>query len=103
MVLTHPITKFLLSVLILKVRRASRPFQPSFFALEDAGGSRLGFGITIIFWILSMVFDSPMFQIFALCLDFESAKDITVLSVLTWGFRGCWRFLTGVGDVDHDS
>merc|ERR1711954_85239 len=37
-----------------------------------------------------------MVQILALYLDFEGAKNIHVLSVLIWGFGGCWRFLTGV-------
>ena len=36
-------------------------------------------------------------QNFALYLDFESAKIVHVLKVLSWGYEGCWRFLTGVG------
>ena len=32
----------------------------------------------------------------AFYLDFESVKDIHVLSVLIWDFRGCLRFLTWV-------
>ena len=74
-------------------------------------------------WIWSIVFDSPMIQIFALYLDldmvtgflythipnlalyldFEGAKNIHVLEVLCLGYGGCWRFLTGVYYLDHDS
>ena len=39
---------------------------------------------------------------FSFHLDFEGEKIINVLYVLTWGFGSCWRFLTGVGDVDHN-
>ena len=49
-----------------------------------------------------MVFDKPMFQILALYLDFEGAKNFHVLSVLIWGFGGGWRFLTGVWHLDLD-
>ena len=48
-------------------------------ALEDAGGSWLGFGILILIWIWSLVFDIPIIQILALYLDFEGAKNIHVL------------------------
>ena len=34
------------------------------------------------------VFDTPLFEILALYLDFESAKNIHVLEVLIWGFGG---------------
>ena len=54
-------------------------FESSFGALEDTGGSRLGFGILILIWIWSLVFDIPMIQILALYLDFEGAKNIHVL------------------------
>ena len=40
-----------------------------------------------------------MFQNFALYLDFEGAMNIHVLYVLIGGFRGCWRFLTGVWNL----
>ena len=43
-----------------------------------------------------------MIQILALYLDFEGAKNIHVLSVIIWGFGGCWRFLTGVWHLDLD-
>ena len=43
-----------------------------------------------------------MIQIWALYLDFEGAKNIHVLEVLIWGFRGNWRFLTGVLHLDLD-
>ena len=77
-------------------------FKSSFEALEDAGGSRLGFGIIIMISIWSLVFDTTMIQILALHLDFEGSKNIHVLEVLIWGFGGCWRFLTGVWHPDID-
>ena len=43
-----------------------------------------------------------MFQIFALPLDFECAKNITVLKVLIFVFGGYWRLLTGVWHLDLD-
>merc|ERR1712082_467885 len=76
--------------------------KSSFGALEDAGGSSLGFGILILIWIWSLVFDIPMIQILALYLDFESAKNIHVVRVLIWGFGGRWRFLTGILHLDLD-
>ena len=54
-------------------------FKSSFGALEDAGGSWLGFGILILIWIWSLVFGTHIFQILALYLDFEGAKNIHVL------------------------
>ena len=74
-----PYAEFLLYILILKVHRTSMSFKSSFGALEDAGGSWLGFGILILIWIWSLVFDTPMIQILALYLDFEGAKNIHVL------------------------
>ena len=55
------------------------PVSPVMGALEDAGGSWLGFGIFIIIWIWSMGFDVPMYPILALYFDLEGAKDIHVL------------------------
>ena len=55
----------------------------------------MGFGILILIWIWSLVFGTPIFQILALYLDFEGAKNIHFLQVLIWGFEGSWRFLTG--------
>ena len=51
--------------------KTSMSFKSSFGALEDAGGSWLEFGILILIWILSLVFDIPKFQILFLYLDFE--------------------------------
>ena len=58
----------------------------------------------ISIWIWSSVFDTGMFQILALYLDLEDAKNIYVLKVLNWGFGGHWRFMTGVWhpDIDFD-
>ena len=54
----------------------------------------------ILDFIWLLVFDNSIFQILALYLDFEGAKNIYVLYVLIWGFGGCWKFLTGVWEVD---
>ena len=51
----------------------------SFWALEDIVGSLLEFGILMLIWIWSLVFDIFMIQILALYLDFEGAKNIYVL------------------------
>ena len=67
-----------------------------------AWGSWLGFGILMLIWIWSPVFDTLMIQILALYLDFEGAKNIHVLWVLIWGFGGRWRFLTWVWHPDID-
>ena len=53
--------------------------KSGFGALEDAGGSYLGFGILILIWICSLVLDTHMIQISALYLDFEGSKNIYVL------------------------
>merc|ERR1712112_544868 len=74
--LVHPYSEFWLSILILKVQRTSLSFKSSFGALEDAGGSLLGFGILILIWIWSLVFDTPMIRILALYLDLEGTKNI---------------------------
>ena len=79
MVFRHPFSKFWLSILILQVQRTYMSFKSSFGVLEDAGGSWLGFGILILIWIWSLVFDTPMIQIVALYLGFESAKNIHFL------------------------
>ena len=54
----------------------------------------------VLIW--SLVFDTPMCQIYALYIDFEGAKIINVLLVLIWGFGGCCRFLTWVWHLDLD-
>ena len=100
--LIYPWSKFWLSIFILKVQRTSMSFKPSFGALEDAGGSWLGFGIFTLIWIWSLVFDVPMIQILAVYLDFKGAKSIHVLQILILGFGGHWRFLTGVWHLNLD-
>ena len=67
------------SFLILKFQITPLSFKSSFGALEDTGGSWLGFGILILIWILPLVFDTTMIQILALYLDFEDAMNIHVL------------------------
>merc|ERR1711954_615124 len=98
---THDLN-FWLSILILKVQRTSMSFKSSFGALEDAGGSCLGFGILVLIWIGSLVFGTTIFRILDLSLDFEGVKNIHVLQVPIWGFGGRWRFLTGVQNLDPD-
>ena len=71
--------KYLLSILILKVQRTSMSFKSSLGALEDAGGSWLGFGILILIWIWLLVYDIPMFWILALYFDFDGSKNIQSL------------------------
>ena len=100
--LMYPWSKFWLSILLLKGKRTYMSINSSFGALEDAGGSWLGFGILIFIWILSLVFDTIMIQILALYLDFKGAKNIHVLLVLIWGFGGCRSILTGVWHLDID-
>ena len=74
--------------LVLKVQKTSMSFKSSFVALEDAGGSWLGFCILIWIWIGSMVFGRSMFKILALYFDLEGAKNTPVqLIVLTWSFK----------------
>ena len=75
----HPGFKFWLSILILKIWRTMMSFESWFGALEDAGGSWLGFGILILIWKWSLVFDTPIIWMLALYLDFEGAKNIHVL------------------------
>ena len=63
--LVHTYSKFWLSILILKVQRTYMSFKSSFGALEDAGGSWLGFGILILIWIWSLVFYLPILRFLA--------------------------------------
>ena len=88
--------------MILKVQRTSMSFMSLFGALEDTESSWLGFGILILIWIWSLVFDIPMFQLLTLYLDFEGAKNIHVPKFLICDFGGCWRFLTKVWHLDID-
>ena len=136
-------------ILNLKVQITSLSFKSWFGALEDTRGSWMGFGILILIQILSLIFNTTMFLILALSLDFEGTKNIHILEalirghsrfltqlgfwililiwirscvfdtmlcwvldlyldsegatnifVLIWGFRGCWRFLTGGWHLD---
>ena len=98
--LLYPCSEFSFSIWMLKVQRTSVSLKPWFWALEDSGGSWLGFGILILIWIWSLVFDIPMILIFALYIDFQGAKNIHVLKALILGFGQCWRFLSGVWHLD---
>ena len=77
-------------------------FRSSFGDLKEAEGHGLGFGNLILIWIWSLVFDTTLFKILTLYLDFKDAKNIHVLLVLIWGFGGRWRFLTGVWHLALD-
>ena len=93
--LVHPYAKFWLSILILKVQRTSMSFKSSFGALGNAEGSWVVVRIFIFARIWLLVFDSPMFQILALYLDFEGAKNIHVLQVLIWALGDTGGFQLG--------
>ena len=71
--LTHPCFYFWLNILILKMQRTSMAFKSWLGAMEDAGDSWLKFGILILIWIWSLVFNTPNLQNLALCLDIEGA------------------------------
>ena len=75
--LLNPCSKFWLSILILNVQRKSMSFKSGFGALVGAGGSWLGFGILILIWIWSLVFDTPIFQILVSILILKS-KELEV-------------------------
>ena len=77
-------------------------FKSQFEALLAAGGFLPVFGILILIWICSLEFDTLIFKILALYLDFEGAKNIHVLSVLFMDFDGGWRYLTEVWHLDLD-
>ena len=62
----------------------------------------MGLGILILIFIWSLVFDTPIFRILALILDFEGAKNIYVLYVTIWGFGGCWMVMSGFWDLYLD-
>ena len=65
-----------LSIWILKVQTTSMSLESKFGALEDAGGCWLGFGILILIWVWSQIFETLILQTSALLLDFESAKNL---------------------------
>ena len=94
--IVHLCSEFWLYILILKVQRTSMSFKSWFGAFEEAKGLWLDFEILILSLIWSLVFYTPIFWILALNLDFEGAKNIQVLQVLIWGFRGCCKFLNWV-------
>ena len=71
--------KILACFVDLKVQNTAMSFKSSFRALEDAGGSWLGFDIMILICICFIFFDEAMIWILALYLDFEGAKNIHVL------------------------
>ena len=100
--IVHLCSEFWLYILILKVQRTSMSFKSWFGAFEEAKGLWLDFEILILSLIWSLVFYTPIFWILALNLDFEGAKNIQVLQVLIWGFRGCCKFLNWVWHLNID-
>ena len=55
--LIQPWSELQLFILIFKMQRTSMSFKALVGALEDAGGSWLGFGILILLWIWSWVLE----------------------------------------------
>ena len=74
-----PMFPILLFILIFMMQRTSMTFKSWFRALEDTRGYWLGFGNLILIQFWSLVFDTTMFQILALYLNFEDAKNNHVL------------------------
>ena len=70
---------WMLALLIFNVQRKSMSFKSAFGALEVFRGSCLVIWSLILIWRESLVFDTPMFQILALFLDFEGERNIHVL------------------------
>ena len=77
--LVHPYSKFWLSILTFKLQRISMSSKSWLRPLKGFRGSWLGFCILILICIWSLVFDTPTFQILALYLAVERAKNIQVL------------------------
>ena len=77
--LKHSCSELCFSILILMVQRPSMSCRSWLAVLEDAGGFWLRCGMLILIWIWSLVFGTPIFQILALYLDFEGAKNINLL------------------------
>ena len=77
--LVHPYSKFGLSILILKVQRTSMSFKSWSGALEDAGGSWLGFGNLDLDLDMVTALYTAKLKFFSLFLDFEGTKNIHVL------------------------
>ena len=89
--LIYPRSKFWLSILILKLQSTTMSFKSSFGALEDAGGSWLGFGILIFIWIWSWVLD------LALVIGFGCGFWLLLWFMLSRGKKICWFHASGSG------
>ena len=90
--LVHTCSNFGLTILILKMQRTYISFKSWFGAFENIGYIVLEDGILISIWKGSTIFETT----------YEGAKNILVLQVLIWGFRGHWRFLFRVLHLDFD-
>ena len=78
------------SILILKMQRTSISFKSSFGDFDEAGVPWLGFGILLLIWIWSLVFDTPMSCTLAVYIDFEGATNICFLNVLIGALKDAW-------------
>ena len=78
----HPWFVFWLFTLILKVQKTSLSLKSWLGALDDTGGSWLRFGILILIWILSLVFNTPVIKMFALYLHLKVQR--TSISIKCW-------------------
>ena len=98
----HQCSKFLLSILILKVERIYMSINLIWGYRECWILLTVNQQVFFRIWMWSLVFDTPMIQTWALNLDLESAKTIHVFWNLIWGFGGHWGFLTEVWHLDFD-
>ena len=74
--LIHPCLEFQITILNMKMQRTSMSFKSWFGDFEDAGGSWSGFGILIMIWICSLVFDTTMIWILALYLELKVQRTL---------------------------
>ena len=100
--LTHLLSKFWLSILILKVQRTSMSFKSSFGDLEKCWRFLTGV------WDLYHDLDMVTSLWFTHVLNFGSlswlwkCKEHLCPFSHDWGFGGWWRFLIGVWHVEND-
>ena len=66
-------------------------------ALKEAKNYWVGYGILILIWIMSMVFDTIIFQIFALYVEFKGANNVHVPKGLIGAVEDSGGFSYGSG------
>ena len=86
----HPSSKFMWSILILRLQSSSYPWGYWGF---------WGFGVSSWSGYGHWFFIAPWSK-FWLYHDFEGAKQS--MSFKSWGLGRCWRFLTGIWDLHVD-